>query len=113
MGGTCDVDADNSEIAAAVLTIPQTINTNNLTGTIEYQYHTCSSNCYSAACTGTMKYVSGGGYNDDNGNHHYFHRCDKCGNTGYSGNSGSYGCGKKNKICGYSDGQLIGATISY
>ena len=45
MGGTCSDTASSTQIASAVLTIPQTITTNNITGTITYNYHNHSDSC--------------------------------------------------------------------
>lgn len=109
MGGTCDADASNSEIAAAVLTIPQTINTNNMTGTIVYEYHYHKGGCL-YVCPGTKerKWCVDG---VDSG--YYSCVCDVC---GYH-HDGNYGdgdpCGRSWYTCGYSNGQIIGAKITY
>lgn len=111
MGGTCDTDANNSEIATAVLTIPQTINTNNVTGTITYQYHYHVPGCQKA-CTGEMK-GQGKGTNQW-GQDVYITKCNTCGNEKetYANLAGEQ-CGKIYYICSMSEGQIVSATITY
>ena len=113
MGGTCSQNASNSEIASAVLTIPQKITTNNLTGTIEYQYHHCSDSCYRLC--GASNWQQNGQVWENGGATGEFHwYCGTCGrSTGNSRETPSYSCTNKIKKCGYSDGQIIGAIIKY
>lgn len=124
MGGTCDTNASNSEIAIAVLTIPQTINTNNMTGTITYIYHTHESSCYQTCGKSLTKglYTASGSANE-----HWYVSCPThdtimtwststanseryCANY-YDSVNGK--CPKSVLICGRADGELTGATITY
>lgn len=115
MGGTCDTDASNYEIATAVLTIPQTINTNNMVGTIKYQYHYHNENsscCYKKPTTGTYYYDG----EDGSGNGASVFICNNCGYVyrGYSDRTGdTHICNSALYNCGYNNGQLIGAIITY
>lgn len=113
MGGTCSNNASNSEIATAILTIPQTVNTNNLTGRITYQYHYHHSSC---AISGNY-YEYDTMYHSD-GTFTSFFRCDNCGaetsyNSNYQWNPANYTTHTCGYRCGYSEGQIIGATITY
>lgn len=122
MGGSCDTDATNSEIAAAVLTIPQTLTTDNLTGTITYEYHTHDSSCYKLCNNTTAQHNRDGKDLEDNLFKTY--SCTVCGadmytmkydsNGNYVSTSGNTTiCKNSVLICGYTNGQLIGATIIY
>lgn len=115
MGGTCSSTASNSQIAAAVLTIPQTINTNNLTGTITYEYHHHTDSCYrtcgSTSFRGSAQ-VNGQGMTR---NGWVCNNCEWCiyGPLGENAPSKPSACPNNINLCGYTDGQLIGATITY
>ena len=113
MGGTCAADADCPEIPAAVLTIPQQLNVKNVQGSISYQYHSHTSAC---RISGSHSWKQTGTGTNGNGDSLTYYKCNKCGKS-YTGNSGannfppSSGCSYYS--CGYSDGQLIGATITF
>lgn len=117
MGGTCEADADTSGIAAAVLTIPQTINTNNLTGTITYQYHTHQSSCSYKCTSNSWKNISFYSSGSAGQNDIYSANCAACGrysrDTWANFEYGYYTCGATVYTCGKTEGQLVGATITY
>ena len=116
MGGTCSDSASNTQIAIAVLTIPQTMNANNLTGKITYNYHYHSIACphntltwvdvvWDGKTSHTMQY-----YRCSSG-HQYAVSTWTSGNADKSMNGVTCPqCGYK---CGYTDGQIINATITY
>jgi len=115
MGGTCATDASNSEIAKAVLTIPQTISTNNLTGTITYNYHSHTTNCSTVSKCGGHIYLKE--QTGSNGGTSRNPICSGCGHI-YSGHEldlvGTSCARQVTKYsCGYTEGQLISATITY
>lgn len=110
MGGTVSDDS-MSGLAAAVLTIPQTITTNNLTGTITYEYHHHDNTCYCDSTSftnmGTFETVIRPGV-EGVGIHW---KCNKCGNNFDMALNASPKCTKQ--ICGYAEGQVVSATITY
>ena len=108
MGGTCSDTAANAQIASAVLTIPQTIATNNITGTITYNYHNHSDSC-KRVCGSTSFHWETWSYP---GLEYPCAVCNSCG-TGYSYAEPAGGCKNTLIVCGYSEGQLLSATIKY
>lgn len=112
MGGTCSNNASNSEIATAILTIPQTINTNNMTGTITYQYHHHESSCV-GSCGGRLQYSHS--KPNQNGDYWNYYNCSICGKqySAYDMGTQPTVCTATTYTCGHTDGQIIGATITY
>lgn len=111
MGGTVTDDSMNG-LAKAVLTIPQTINTNNMTGTITYQYHYHESGCV-GSCSGRLNYS----HSKPNQNGDYFnvYYCSICGKQYEAYDMGAQPtvCTAITYTCGYTDGQITGAIIEY
>lgn len=90
----------------------------NLTtlGNVTYTYHHHSSGCI-ATCGG--KFVEAGGAGSDvNGNEWTWYRCQKCGYTGktmtaYISSVLSQTCTQSSYVCGYTEGAIETAIITY
>lgn len=77
-------------------------------GNISYVRHYHTDSC-KKQCTGTQVWTTG--VNPD-GN--FVHRCTKCGAFGhYATDSHEWRCTEMVISCGYSDGQILSATITY
>lgn len=116
MGGTVLNDS-LSGLATAVLTIPQTVNTNNMAGTITYKYHHHTNSCYSG-CNGTLYFAYGGNVGSDQYVYRNVFKCNVCGAKWWdydndAPQSYTSPCPQGGYTCGYSEGQLIGAEIIY
>lgn len=111
MGGTIIDDSMNG-LATAVLTIPQTINTNNMTGTITYQYHYHESGCV-GSCNGSLNYSHN--ERNESGDYYNIYYCSICGNRyrAYDMETQPRICTATTYTCGYTNGQIISATITY
>lgn len=115
MGGTCNTDASNSEIAAAVLTIPQNLTTENMTGTIIYEYHSHETACsQTGTCGGHIRLNR---VPQADGSELQNPICTSCGYIWGGSALDLVGTSCTRQVtkytCGYTDGQLISATITF
>lgn len=104
-GGNLDSDATNTEIANAINSLDLTV-----LGNVEYEYHYHDSACY-YDCDGVL-------YERDNGdNWSYTWYCTKCSFTHADhmslGDRFGETCNRRYYTCGYSNGQIVSATIKY
>ena len=115
MGGTVTNDSI-SGLATAVLTIPQTITTNNLTGTITYKYHYHTSTCphntltwYDVGWDGKTSHCIQYYHCSSGHNYEVSSWTSGAADKGLNGSA----CPQCGYRCGYSNGQIIGAEITY
>lgn len=97
--------------------IKQLATSKAFTGTVEYIYHHHDSSCGSGKCGGSQKYYSK--WTESNGSTTAQYKCEKCGHiytySNVSATPDVYGkCIQGGSYkCGYSEGEIIGATITY
>lgn len=106
-GGNLSSDATNTEIANAIKALDLTV-----LGNVVYEYHHHSSNCY-GTCGGGLSFSHKNRH--DSGDYWNVYVCSVCKNSieVYDMAEQPSYCSVQRCMCGYSEGQIISATITY
>lgn len=106
-GGNLSANATNTEIANAISTLNLSV-----LGNVTYKYHYHDSNC-TGTCGGDLNFSYN--YRNENGDYWNAYVCSICGKQydAYDMAEQPSICTDSRYTCGYSNGQIIGAEITY